>query len=195
MAEQKSKGLLGLSNYRSSRVSTSLYEPIYGNMFTIQLDPPTGLGLSSSDEEVLVILEGAQSVSGIDTAKSSGSVKEQKYKFAVRSFAGAQPSTTVDLQINWQLNLRYTSDTPSNYTYNFLRAWNDLIYDPLTGRMGLKKDYVAPSMTVTRHDRVGNPFMQWIFYNIFPTTNIGFGDFDYGNDNLWTAQMTYRADF
>ena len=37
---QKSSGLLGLSHFRNSRVSTSVWEPIYQNLFTVQLTAP-----------------------------------------------------------------------------------------------------------------------------------------------------------
>jgi hypothetical protein len=154
---QSSKGLLGLSHFRNSRVATSLWEPIYQNQFSVMLVPPMGLS-DRSDERVNVILEGVQSVGQIPTSKGSG-VVEQKYKFANRSFAGAVPENTIlDLQITFALNLSYDNGGPSNYTYNFLREWVDLIYDPLTGRQGLKRDYVAPSMTITMHDRAGTPF-------------------------------------
>ena len=40
---KKSNGLLGLSHFRNSRVATSLWEPIYQNLFSVQLVPPMGL--------------------------------------------------------------------------------------------------------------------------------------------------------
>ena len=170
---KKSNGLLGLSHFRNSRVATSLWEPIYQNQFSVQLVPPLGLE-DRSDERVNIILEGVQSVGTIAASKASAAVDQQKYKFATRSYAGAVPeNTTIDLQIQFALNLSYDNGTPENYTYKFLREWVDLMYDPLTGREGLKKDYVAPSMTITMQDRAGNPYWQWVFYYIFPTQGIG----------------------
>lgn len=180
-----SKGLMGLSHYRASKVSTSMYEPIYKNLFTVQIEPPEGMGLTSQSEEVKVILEGLTKVSGLETSKSSGAVKEQTYKFATRSFAGAKPQTTIEITTSWELNLQYENGYPQNYTWKFLRAWNDLIWDPLSGRMGLKKDYVAPSMTITIHDRAGSPFHQWICYNVFPTDQLPDPGLDYSSDELW----------
>lgn len=190
-----SKGLMGLSHYRSSKVSTSMYEPIYKNLYTVQMEPPTGLGLTGQSEEVKVILEGLTQVTGLNTSKNSGQVKEQKYKLATRSFAGALPTTYIDVQTSWELNLMYENGYPQSYTWKFLRAWNDLIWDPLTGRMGLKVDYVAPSMTITIHDRAGTPFHQWILYNVFPTSELPDPGLNYGDDNLWKIDnWTLRCD-
>lgn len=191
---KKSNGLLGLSHFRNSRVATSLWEPIYQNLFSVQLVPPMGLE-DRSDERVNIILEGVQSVGTIASSKGSP-VVEQKYKFATRSFAGAVPeNTTIDLQIQFALNLSYDNGTPESYTYKFLREWTDLVYDPLTGRQGLKKDYVAPSMTVTAHDRSGVGWQQWVLYYIFPTTpcpNINLG---YQQTQLFEGSMTFRCDW
>ena len=191
---KKSNGLLGLSHFRNSRVATSLWEPIYQNLFSVQLVPPMGLE-DRSEERVNIILEGVQSVGTIASSKGS-SVVEQKYKFATRSYAGAVPeNTTIDLQIQFALNLSYDNGTPESYTYKFLREWTDLVYDPLTGRQGLKKDYVAPSMTVTAHDRSGVGWQQWVMYYIFPTTpcpNINLG---YQQTQLFEGSMTFRCDW
>lgn len=191
---KKSNGLLGLSHFRNSRVATSLWEPIYQNLFSVQLVPPIGLE-DRSDERVNIILEGVQSVGTIASSKGSP-VVEQKYKFATRSYAGAVPeNTTIDLQIQFALNLSYDNGTPESYTYKFLREWTDLVYDPLTGRQGLKKDYVAPSMTVTAHDRSGVGWQQWVLYYIFPTTpcpNINLG---YQQTQLFEGSMTFRCDW
>lgn len=156
-AVTKSNGTLGLSHFRNSRVATSLWEPIYQNLFTFQLVAPRGLE-DQSEERVNIILEGVKSISGISGSKESGTV-EQTYKFATRTFAGSKPTNTyMDITVNFALNLSYDNGTPENYTYKFLRQWVDLVYDPLTGRQGLKKDYVAPSAVITIHDRGGTPF-------------------------------------
>ena len=190
---QSSKGLLGLSHFRNSRVATSLWEPIYQNQFSVMLVPPMGLS-DRSDERVNIILEGVQSVGQIPSSKGSG-VVEQKYKFANRSYAGAVPENTIlDLQITFALNLSYDNGI-SNYTYNFLREWVDLIYDPLTGRQGLKRDYVAPSMTITMHDRAGSPYWQWVCWYIFPTNGVGGPTLSYMSNDLYQVQMTFRCDW
>lgn len=192
---QSSPGLLGLSHFRNSRVSTSLWEPIYQNLFTVQLSCPKGMQQTTDDERMNIILEGVQNLGTITASKAPGTV-EQKYKFATRTFAAAVPEgTTVDLTLHFVLNLSYDQGRPENYTYKFLREWVDLMYDPLTGREGLKIDYVAPSMTVTMQDRAGNPYWQWIFYYIFPTSAAPQPTLDYNSTTLMEGDMTFRSDW
>jgi hypothetical protein len=150
---------------------------------------------TTDDERMNIILEGVTSLGQLQTSKNPGTV-EQKYKFATRTFAAPTPdSTTVDLTIHFVLNLSYDNGTPENYTYKFLREWVDLVYDPLTGREGLKKDYVAPSMTVTMQDRAGNPYWQWVFYYIFPTQGIAGPTLDYNSSSLLETDIQFRADW
>lgn len=192
-----SQGLMGLPHYRTSRVATSMYEPIYKNLFTVQITCPDGMA-STWNQDLDVILEGCTKVTGLNTNKSSGGVKDQHYKFANRSFAGAHPDNTyVDITIDWELNIRYEKEvnTPENYTWKFLRDWNALIYDPLTGRMGLKRDYVAKNMIVTMQDRKGTPYWQWILYNIFPTDPLPDPGLDYQSSDLLKATQKYRCDY
>ena len=195
-AVRTSVGTLGLSHFRNSRVSTSQWEPIYQNLFSVQLVAPEGLQ-DGSEDRVNTILEGVKSVGTITASKASAPVA-QTYKFATRSFAGATPeSTYIDLQIQFQLNLSYDNPngTPSNYTYNFLRQWVDLVYDPLTGRQGLKREYASSQMIVTMHDRAGTPFWQFIFYQIFPTSGAPNPTLDYTSGSLMEGSMTFRADW
>jgi hypothetical protein len=191
---QKSNGLLGLSHFRNSRVATSLWEPIYQNLFSVSVVPPAGME-DQSEERVNIILEGVQGVGTIASSKASAPV-EQKYKFATRSYANATPdSTTIDLQIQFALNLSYDNGSPENYTYKFLRQWVDLVYDPLTGRQGLKKEYAAGNLVVTMHDRAGTPYWQWIFYYVWPTTAAPAPSLSYTNTGLMEGTMTFRCDW
>lgn len=65
-----SKGLLGLSHFRNSRVSTSLWEPIYQNLFSVQIVPPEGLA-DRSEERTNIILEGVKNLGTINASKAS----------------------------------------------------------------------------------------------------------------------------
>ena len=88
-AVRTSVGTLGLSHFRNSRVSTSQWEPIYQNLFSVQLVAPEGLQ-DGSEDRVNTILEGVKSVGTISASKASAPVA-QTYKFTTRSFAGATP--------------------------------------------------------------------------------------------------------
>jgi hypothetical protein len=70
---RNSPGLLGLGHFRNSRVATSLWEPIYQNLFSVQLVAPEGLQ-DRTQERINVILEGVQSVGTLNVSKGSGAI-------------------------------------------------------------------------------------------------------------------------
>lgn len=160
-----------------------LMEPVWLNLFTVTIQLPSLLSFSQYDQNLL--LEGVTKVDGLDTNKVPGAGSKQTYKFAERRFADSGPSTTtIDLKLDFEINIRNSKlGAPDMYTLKMLRAWNDLIYDPLTGRQGLKVDYVAPTMCVVLHDKIGQPFWQWTCYNVWPTTNLPVPSLDYMNKN------------
>lgn len=175
-----SQGLSGLPHFRSSRVSTSMWEPVYLNLFTIAIQFPDAIK-EDNESDLNLLLEGIQTVGGLDTNKVPGANAKQSYKFAERRFADAGPDkTTIDITFDIEINLRGSVDgKPDLYTLKMLRRWNDLIYDPNTGKMGLKAEYVAPQVVVTMHDKAGQPFWSWTLFHVWPTTNLPAPALDY----------------
>lgn len=193
MAENfKSQGTFGLPHFKNSRAAQELYEPVYQNLFTVQIALPAGVG--SSDENKNLVLENILSVSGLQSDSFPAGTVNQYYKWAMRRFAGSKPeTTTMDVAITFQVNL---NKTPSAYVLKTLRKWNDLVYDPLTGRSGLKRDYVAPWMLITMYDRASNPFWQWKCYYVFPTTQIPAPDLDYNSEEIYQiSDYTLACDY
>ena len=181
-----SQGSFGLSHFRSSRAAQALYEPIYQNLFTIQIQLPVGVG--SSDENTNLILENVRNIGGLQSHSFPTTPLDQKYKWASRRFAGAKPdTTTMDLTITFEVNLQNEDEggNPSAYVLKTLRKWSDLVYDPLTGRTGLKEDYVSPYTIITLYDRAAKPFWQWKLYYAFPTTQITAPGLDYDSEDLY----------
>lgn len=199
-----SVGLMGLSHFTTSRTSMENWEPVYLNLFTVEIKLPAKLteainGVAGvSDEDKNLLLEGVKNVKGLDTNKMPD-VVTQTYKYADRSFAGSgTPNTYIDVSMDIQVNLRDSgSGMPDMFAVKILRAWNDLVWDPLTGRQGLKKDYVAEYVTVTMHDKANNPFWQWTLYNVFPTKGITTPELDFSKKtDLYTIQgYTLRCDY
>ena len=194
-----SVGLMGLPHFRTSRISREMHEPVYVNLFTAEIQLPKKLtgdgGISNEDKNLL--LEEVKKVGGLDTNKVPGTV-EQNYKFADRSFANSGPDNThIDVTLDFEVNVRGSSEgAPDMYTVKMLRAWQDLVYDPLTGRQGLKVDYVAPQVVITMHDKAHNPFWQWTLYNVFPTKNLPVPDLDFKSKEIYRITgYTLRCDF
>lgn len=192
-----SGGLMRPGHFTSSKRAMELHEPIYLNLFTITIakeNLPTGL--VTNDDETNIILEGVRSISGLDTQPGM-QADQQKYKFAERNYATSKPSkTSLDLQINFELNLDESDEShPSDYTYKFLRGWSDLIYNPQTGYMTIKKNYVCSLMTITMQDKNGTPYHQWECHNIFPTTQIPSFQLNYDSGIQQAISMTFKCDY
>jgi len=180
MADFTSQGSYVLSHFRNSRASQELYEPIYLNLFTVQIELPPAVG--STPENTNLMLENVQKIGGLVSHKMPTTLITQYYKWAARRFVGGKPdSTTMDLTLDFEVNV---DRTPSAYVLKTLRKWCDLAYDPLTGRTGLKAEYVAPWMLITMYDRAARPFWQWKCYNVFPMTALPAVEPDYqSNEN------------
>ncbi len=181
MAENfKSQGLFGLSHFKNSRASQNLYEPVYKNLFTVQIALPPGVG--ADEESTNLLLEGIQTIGGL-RSHSFPATTSQFFKWAERRFAAGKPDkTTMDVTFDIEVNV---NKAPSAYTIKTLRKWCDLVYDPLTGRTGLKADYVAPWALVTLYDRAMRPYWQWKMYYVFPMTGIAEVPLDYSADDVF----------
>ena len=181
MADFKSPGSFGLPHWKNSRAAQELYEPVYLNLFTIQIALPAGVG--ATDENTNLLLENVQEITGLVSHSFPTSPVAQQYKWAARRFAGAKPDkTTMDVGITFEVNI---DRTPSAYVLRTLRKWSDLVYDPLTGRTGLKADYVAPWALITMYDRAANPFWQWKLLNVFPISQIPAPELGYMKDEIY----------
>ena len=193
MAENfTSQGLYGLSHFRNSKAAQERYEPVYQNLFTVQIALPDGVGADT--ESTNLLLEGITNVGGLESHSFPSTPATQYYKWAARRFAGAKPDkTTMDVTFDFEVNV---NRTPSVYTVKTLRKWCDLVYDPLTGRTGLKADYSASWALITLYDRAARPFWQWKMYYVFPMSAIPAVPLDYNSEDLYKVTgFTLACDF
>lgn len=179
--------MAGLPHYRNSQAAMAKFEPVYNAQFEITLQPPAAV------TDWTLCMENVTKVTGVDTNKQPGVVM-QKYKSSVRSFAGGMVDNNYcDIQLDFEVNL---NDANSMYVYKALRKWCDLIYDPLTGRMGLKKDYTGGPMIINYFNKAGDIFRQLKFPVCFPTSVITPIESDFGNNDIYKiAGFTLRCDY
>lgn len=173
-----------LPHYTQSRASNQNFEPIQPNLFEVTVFTPLG-------NDTGLILEQVNSVSGLNNLNPAIDPVTQKYKFADRSYAGMPAQTSADIAINFSLNLNESNE---NYIYNQMRNWYKLTYDPLTGEMGLKRDYIG-SMIIVQYNRAGNIFRKLTLKSVFPMGQPEFLDeLNYETPDPAQLIMTFRTD-
>lgn len=177
--------MAGLSHWSNSVAATEYYEPVFVNQFEVIITPPSVI-----TDNVDLLVEHVLSIKGLPELSPTKTV-EQKYKFAKRSFANAVPDDTIaDLNIKFTVNLNNDNNM---YIYNTLRAWGDLTYDPLTGRQGLKRDYVG-EMYVGIANKEASIFREFKFTPVIPNGPLTPLDLDYNDEKLYEIDAKFRAD-
>jgi hypothetical protein len=138
-------------------------------------------------------MEQVTQVDGIDINKLPGLV-EQRYKASKRSFAGGMvDANQIDIKLNFEVNL---DDNNSAYVYKALRKWCDLIYDPLTGRMGLKRDYTGGPMIINYFNKAGDIYRQVRFASVFPMSPLPAIASNFTDNEIYKIDgFTLRADY
>ena len=79
--------------------------------------------------------------------------------------------------------------------FKILRQWADLVYNPLTGAMGLKKDYVG-SMVISVFNKQGDVFRRISLNNCFMTTGLTPMGLSYeSGETLYTLSTSWKSDY
>lgn len=192
----------GLPHFRLSQASMQSFEPVYKNLFEVRITPPAAIRTGTAWENTQLIMDNVVSIGGIGGVEKIPGTVEQKYKGAVRSYAAALPdTTTADIDLTFEVNLNNENQV---YVYNALKAWTDLVYNPLTGELGLKSEYAGTAddptiMTVLVYNKKGVVIKQLTFRQVFPTTALTsvFDTLDYsqGTTISQVTGLTFRADY
>jgi hypothetical protein len=174
-----------LPHYTQAKASIQRFEPVQPNLFEVTILTPLG-------NDAGLILQHVMKIGGLDSVNPSLDPVGQKYKFTDRSYAGMPGQTFVDLDIDFTVNL---NDANEAYMYKIMRDWYKLTFDPATGEMGLKKDYVG-SMVVVQYNRKGDVFRKITFKDVFPTGQPTFtGELNYETADPSMVNMKYRSDY
>lgn len=186
--------MAGLPHFKNSAVGRNLFEPLYLNQFTVIITPPASI---NNNTITPLIVEHVKDLSGLPEQAGTGKIAEQKYRFSKRFFAAPAPAETgAKLSINFEVNL---NDANEMYIYNQFRAWANLVYDPLTGRQGLKKDYApnGPSIYVGIHNRAGDIYREFTFSPCFVYADSNLTEemkLDYSSEGIYLAKFNFIAD-
>ena len=177
--------MAGLPHYQNSLFGINKYEPVYLNQFEVLITPP-GPVLGGQ-----ILVQQVTNLSGLEADKTPAPI-QQRYKFAVRNYAGAKPDQTYfDLVLSFTVNL---NDANSMYVFKTLRQWTDLIYNPLTGAMGVKTDYTG-TIVISIFNKQGDVFRRITCKDCFPTTPLTVMELDYQAIDIYNVTMTWAVDY
>ena len=177
--------MAGLPHWDNSQAARAYYEPVFLNQFEVIITPPATI---SENTELLV--EHVLKISGLPEFLTPATAT-QSYKFAKRAFAASAVDTTLTtLTVEFEVNL---NDENNMYVYNILRGWGDLIYDPITGRQGLKKDYVG-EIFVGVANKAGDIFREYRFSPAFLSEKINAMELDYNAAGLYKCTAKFMCD-
>lgn len=160
------------------------YEPVQANLFEVTVLPPAGVA------DAPLLIQHVNSIGGLELYKGIEAVT-QKFKFATRSFAGMPGETSVDVKINFSLNLNNANQA---YLYKTMRQWYNKQFDPQTGVMGLKKDYVG-TLVVVQFNRAGDIYRTVTLEDCFITSALGFTtELSYETADPAQLEIDFRCD-
>ena len=177
---------MALPHYSQDQTSRNgrQFEPVQANLFEVTVLPPAGV----SDAPLL--LQHVNSIGGLDLYKEVSAV-EQKYKFSTRSYAGMPDGTSVEVNINFSLNLNEANQA---YLYKAMRQWYNKQYDPQTGAMGLKKDYVG-TIVIVQFNRAGDIYRTVTLEDCFITSGLPFtNELSYETTEAQAIEVSWRCD-
>lgn len=185
--------MAGLPHFTNSRAAINNFEPVYLNQFEVIINPPPGIpDASTTFRGETILTQQVKSITGLAVDILPASNVEQNYKFATRRYAGGEPSTSdMTLSMEFEVNL---NDANSMATYKILRQWSDLIYNPLTGAMGLKTDYVG-SMVISIFNKRGDVFRRIRIPSCFLSEAINAMELDYENPAIYTVSASWICDY
>lgn len=186
--------MAGLPHFTSSKAAVSLFEPVYLNQFEVIIQPPVGVSNPLGNANRSLLVENITQIQGLEVDKTPTPV-DQFYKFSRRRYAGAGVQDTgVRLRVQFQTNL---DDNNSNYVHKTLRQWSDLVYNPITGAMGIKSNYAGGAyVLVSIFNKQGDVFRRMKFLNCFPIKAIDPMPLSYENPGgLYTISAEFRADY
>lgn len=155
-----------LDHVKNSVAGRNLYEPVVQSLFRVTFIPPTSLG------DAAILSEHCQNISGFKIPGPEAI--QQQHGTARRNYASVEVDNTQNLTMSFSLNL---NDEYQNYIFNFLQDWRSLVFDPVTGTRGLKKDYVGKAI-IESYSRDGQIYWERTVHNFWPSADFSGALFD-----------------
>jgi hypothetical protein len=185
--------MAGLPHFTNSKAAINNYEPVYLNQFEVLINPPAGIvDAATTFKGEGILAQQVKSITGLAVDIAPATTVNQQYKFATRRYAGGEPSQSdMTLSMDFEVNL---NDANSMSVYKILRQWSDLIYNPLTGAMGLKSDYVG-SMSISIFNKRGDVFRRIRIPSCFISEAINPMELEYETAGNYSITVSWVCDY
>lgn len=158
-----------LSHVKNSEAGRESYEVHVDSLFRVTFIPPAGV------QDAYLLTEQCRSATGW---KQHGPEQvSQKFMQASRNYASTEVENTQEITCTFELNLNHSLD---NYVYRIISQWRSLVYNPLTGARGLKKDYTG-TLIIESFAANGDIYWARTLKNVWPkgdVDSIGQNDYD-----------------
>ena len=174
----------GLPHFSNADPAIKNYEPLYLNQFEVIITPPATV--KGTD----ILIQHVKKVAGLPELTPVG-VVEQFYKFAKRTYAAAKPEdTTAEITIDFEVNLNEANEM---YIYNTFRQWANIIFNPMTGGQGLKRDY-AGEMTILIANKAQDVYREFRFKPVYLMDKLKEMELDYVSEDIYILTVKFKAD-
>ena len=170
-----------LPHYSKVKAAQNKEEPVYSNLFGVQFQLPPSI--NGGD----VLHQFAKNV----TLPTHPEIQrqEQRYKHSTRTYLTMPESTSVDFEINFDVNL---NENNSPYTFKTLVDLYKLAYNPATGETAPKAD-LATTITVDVHNKVGE-IVRRVIYKDAQIYNVSDQELDWENTELFDFTASFVSD-
>jgi len=166
------------------------------------------LTLSSSQSSILEPLRKHRWVFQF-TSIPGAATADAAVQLAFAAHTSQRPTQTYNVTELQRLNERFYlagkitwSELPASF-YDYINGpssasqilwnWSNMVYNPVTGQMGFKKQY-ATSGTLAMLDPQGGIAQVWNLFYIWPFT-VNWGELSSEDDGLAEVQVTFRYDY
>lgn len=173
-----------LNHVKNSEAGRKNWEPHVDSLFKVTFLPPQKV----IDYELLT----EQVVSATGWKAPGPEAVQQQFQQARRNYASTEVDNTQNITMSFELNL---NDEFQNFVYNTIMDWRSIVYNPLTGQRGLKKDYAG---TIIVESYAADGTIYWVrkLKNAFPTGDLdSIGQNDYSSTDPVKLEQVFTADY
>lgn len=150
---------MGLPHFTTVRSHNENFDPIYKNLFEVEIFLPDDIKDKHPDGTSL-LLENAKTVN-LPTYPEMETIT-QKYKYSTRLYLGFPTSTSLD-NISVTLNINQ-NDAKQMFTFRMIKDWYDLVWNNEDGSTNYKRTCLG-EIIIYQHDREGNIIRRITYHN------------------------------